>query len=169
MLQNISISNKCWSFEPSIHQRIWKFSQNLDFPQSILKWFLKDLKSGAMMLKIQLSITGIQLYFKHKRLILKHDKILPTPNFWKVVFIKTLLLQIIVLFCVPVCWWNYIWFTPVHLYKYWMTTTLTFIALISCSPRLTWATSQLSVNTDHITKTREVTKTFLGFFPQQRQ
>ncbi len=68
MLQKLFISDKYWSLDPSIHQRILKKmystvlnidannnNNKLEQQISILEWFLKDhmtLKTGVMMLKM---------------------------------------------------------------------------------------------------------------------
>jgi len=70
---NVSVLNKCCSFELSINQRILKdknknFVCNIDQQISILELIPKDhvtLKTGVMMLKIQLCITGINYNLKY--------------------------------------------------------------------------------------------------------
>jgi len=69
-----SVSNKCCSFERSIHQRSWQIKCitvtlliiiNLDHQILILEWFLKmTLKTGAMMINSAL-IIGINYTLLH--------------------------------------------------------------------------------------------------------
>jgi len=65
MLQKVSMSNKCCSFELSVHQRILEKYQGFNrILIIILEWFLKDhltLKTGVMMMNSLALITGIQL------------------------------------------------------------------------------------------------------------
>ncbi len=133
MLQKTSISNKCCYFEFSIHQRILKnktyhcFHKNIKqlkcFQQSSKKkcflctksayYNYLTLTTGAMMLKIQLWITGINYIWKYiyktvTYVVVIHNITvyciffsleskrlfsLLTPNFWTVVYIHFLTLQ----------------------------------------------------------------------------
>jgi len=71
LLQNISISNECCSFELHIHQCILRkcesFQRNIkQFSTPIIRNVISEgscVKTGVMMLKIRLCITGINYIF----------------------------------------------------------------------------------------------------------
>ncbi len=78
-------------FKYSIHQRILNLNiDNIKCFLSILEWFLKDhvtLKTGVMMLKIQLCITGINSILKYIKIKKKLFKILNSNKIHNITFL----------------------------------------------------------------------------------
>jgi len=83
LLQNISISNECCSFELHIHQCILRkcesFHRNIkQFSTPIIRNVISEgscVKTGVMMLKIRLCITGINYIFKNIKIKNTHFKL----------------------------------------------------------------------------------------------